>query len=124
MATRRQRQVADLIQEEISDVIARRVRDPRVEGVTVTEVTVSPDLRYADVYFTVLGDEEAHKDAQAGLTAAAGFVRRELAPRLKLRFLPEIRFHEDRSWERGARIDALLEEISAEREETEEAEED
>lgn len=124
MATRRQRKVADLIQREISDVINRRVRDPRVEGVTVTTVKVSADLRYADVCFAQFGDAEARKAALAGLTAAAGFVRRELAPRLNLRYVPELRFHEDLSWEQAARIDALLEQIATEGEETEEAEED
>jgi ribosome-binding factor A len=124
MATRRQRQVADLIHEEVSEIIARKVRDPRVEGVTITEVRVSPDLRYADVYFSKLGDEEEHKSALAGLIAAAGYLRRELAPRLDLRFMPELRFHVDRSWEQGARIDALLEEIAAEEPGPEEPAED
>ena len=115
MPARRQRQVADLIQEEISEVIARRMRDPRVEGVTVTEVTVSPDLRYADIYVTKIGSEEELKEAIAGLAAAAGFLKRELGPRLNLRFMPDLRFHLDRSWERAARIDALLEEISTDK---------
>jgi len=119
MASRRQRKVADLIQEEISDLIARKVRDPRVQGVTVTEVKVSPDLRYADIYISKLGGEEDLQQALAGLTAAAGFLKRELAPRLGLRFMPDLRFHIDRSWERGARIDALLEQIAAEKREEE-----
>jgi len=115
MPTRRQQKVADLIQEELSTLIARKVRDPRVEGVTVTGVKVSPDLRYADVYVTKLGDEEEQNSALAGLNAAAGFLRRELAPSLNLRFMPELRFHLDRSWEQGARIDALLEQIATEK---------
>lgn len=123
MSTRRQRQVADLIQEELSDIITRRMRDPRVEGVTITEVKVTPDLRYADVYVTRLGSEEEVKAAVAGLTAAAGFMKRELAPRLALRFMPDLRFHLDRSWEQGARIDTLLEQIAAEREDEEPEEE-
>ncbi len=113
MSTRRQRKVADLIQEELSALLMRRVHDPRVEGVTVTAVDVSADLHYADVLVTVLGDEERKKEAIAGLNAAAGFLRRELAPSLNLRYMPELRFHIDRSYERGARIDALLEEIAA-----------
>jgi len=113
MSTRRQRKVADLIQEELSALLMRRVHDPRVEGVTITAVDVSADLHYADVLVTVLGDEERKKEAIAGLNAAAGFLRRELAPSLNLRYMPELRFHIDRSYERGARIDALLEEIAA-----------
>lgn len=124
MATRRQRQVADLVHKEVSDIIARKLRDPRVEGVTVTQVSVSPDLRYADVYFSKFGDEEARQAALAGLNAAAGYVRRELAPRLELRYMPELRFHIDRSWEQSTRIEALLDEIAAERETTEEPRED
>ena len=125
MATRRQRQVANLIQEEVSDVITRKVRDPRVAGVTITDVDVTPDLRYADIYFSKLGDDEERKSALTGLNAASGFLRRELAPRLELRYMPELRFHEDRSWEEGSRIDALLDQISAEeQEETGEPEED
>jgi len=126
MASRRQRKVADLIQEEISDLIARKMRDPRVEGVTVTEVKVSPDLRYADIYISKLGSDEERQQALAGLTAAEGFLKRELAPRLDLRFMPDLRFHIDRSWEQGARIDALLEQIAAEehKEEPQESEEE
>lgn len=124
MATRRQRQVANLIQEEISDIITRKVRDPRVVGVTITRVSVTPDLGYADIYFSKLGDDEERKAAQTGLDAASGFLRRELAPRLDLRFVPELRFHQDRSWEQASRIDALLEQIASEREDTEEPKEE
>ncbi len=113
-ASRRQRQVADLIQEEISSLVAREMADPRVESVTITAVKVSPDLRYADVYFTKMGDEEERQAALDGLTAAAGYLRRELAPRLDLRYMPELRFHIDTSWEQGARIDELLGRIAAE----------
>ncbi len=113
-AGRRQRKVADLIQEEISDLIARKMRDPRVAGVTITEVKVSPDLRYADVYFTKLGTEEERREAQEGLAAAAGYLKHELAPRLDLRFVPDLRFHEDRSWEQAARIDRILEQLAGE----------
>lgn len=126
MASRRQRKVADLIQEEVSDLIARKMRDPRVEGVTVTEVKVSPDLRYADIYISKLGGDEERQQALAGLNAAEGYLKRELAPRLDLRFMPDLRFHIDRSWEQGARIDALLEQIAAEehKEEPQEPEEE
>ena len=114
MTTRRQRQVSDLLQEEISELVNRKLRDPRVEGVTVTEVRVSPDLRYADIYVTRLGDETAMQEALQGLDAASGYLKRELSRRLALRFMPELRFHLDVSWQRGERIERLLEEISAE----------
>jgi ribosome-binding factor A len=117
MASRRQRKVGDLIHEELSDLVARKMRDPRVQGVTITEVRVSPDLRYADVYVSKLGGEEEAREAVAGLSAASGYLKRELASRVVLRFLPDLRFHLDRSWQQGSRIDALLEQIAAERRE-------
>ena len=117
MASRRQRKVANLIQQELSDLVARKMRDPRVAGVTITEVEVSPDLRVADVYVSKLGEEEDLREAVEGLSAAAGYLKHELAPRLDLRFMPDLRFHIDRTWQQGARIDSLLEEIAAEREE-------
>lgn len=117
MASRRQRKVANVIQQELSDLVAIKVRDPRVEGVTITDVKVSPDLRTADVYVSKLGEEEEMREAVAGLNAAEGYLKRELAPRLDLRFMPDLRFHIDRTWQQGARIDSLLEQIAAEREE-------
>lgn len=125
MASRRQRKVANLIQQELSDLVARKLRDPRVEGVTITEVNVTPDLRTADVFVSKLGEDEDMREALAGLNAAAGYLKRELAPRLDLRFMPDLRFHVDRSWQQSARIEALLEQIAAERKEhTEEPEEE
>lgn len=117
MASRRQRKVANLIQQELSDLVARKMRDPRVEGVTITDVEVSPDLRTADVYVSRLGEDEEMREAVAGLNAAAGYLKHELAPRLDLRFIPDLRFHVDRTWQQGARIDSLLKRLAAEREE-------
>ncbi len=116
MASQRQRKVANLLQQELSDLVTRKLRDPRVQGVTITDVKVTPDLRTADVYISKLGEEEEMRDALAGLNAAAGYLKRELAPRLDLRYMPDLRFHIDRSWQQGARIDALLEQIAAEHE--------
>ena len=124
MATRRQRKVAHLIQQEVSGLIATKVRDPRVAGVTVTGVEVSADLRIANIYVSRLGHEEERQAALAGLMAAAGYLRRELAPRVELRFMPELRFHLDRSWEQGARIDELLDRIAAEQSTPGESEEE
>ena len=112
MATRRQRQVAELVHEEISLLIQRRARDPRLKSVTVTGVEVSPDLRLAHVYVSVLGDRQEAKQALASLRHAAGFFRRELADSLSLRFLPEVNFRLDDSVQRGLRIDQLLDGLS------------
>ncbi|UCC85716.1 MAG: 30S ribosome-binding factor RbfA [Anaerolineales bacterium] len=108
MTTRRQRQVAELLHQEISLLIQRRARDPRVRLVTVTGVEMSPDLRLAHVYVSVMGDQEAAKQALMGLRHAAGFFRRELGASLSLRYQPELVFRLDDSLERGFRIDELL----------------
>ncbi len=105
----RPERVAQSIRREIADILERKVRDPRVSGqVNVTDVEVTPDLSYARVFVSVLAEGEARERAMAALAQAAPFVRRELAPRLGLREVPEIRFVFDESIERGARVDELL----------------
>ena len=111
MANRRQRQAAELIHEELSALIQKRARDPRLSDVTLTSVEISPDLQNAYVYFSVLGDQQAKKDALHGLQSAAGFLRRELAVVLSLRVMPTLTFRVDDSVERGIRIDTLLDRI-------------
>lgn len=111
MPTRRQERVGRAIQQEISELLLRGSKDPRLAGVTVTGVEVTPDLRIARVYVSVLGDEQARKDAGEGLDRAAGFLRREVAHRLNMRVTPELAFVFDESWDRGARIDELLHQI-------------
>jgi ribosome-binding factor A len=113
MPTRRQRRVAELIHRELSLILMREVRDPRLADVTVTEVQVTPDLLLARVYFTVLGDDEEQKEALAGLKKANGFLRTQLGGRIQQRFVPELVFEVDRSAEYGRRIDRLLDEIAA-----------
>lgn len=109
MATsRRQRQVAELLHEEISVLILRRLRDPRLASVTVTGVEVSPDLKNATVYVSVFGDEDEEKAALAGLEGATGFLRREIGSSLSLRIVPQLVFRIDNSIKQGARIDQLL----------------
>jgi ribosome-binding factor A len=109
MVTRRQRKVADLIHEELSTALMRRVSDPRLAGVTVTAVEVSADLEHATIFYGVLGDEEERLTAaQAGLEHARGFLRRILAESLGLRQAPDLHFRLDRSLAQGARIEALI----------------
>jgi ribosome-binding factor A len=109
--TRRQRQVAELLHEEISLLIQRRVRDPRLGFVTVTGVEVSPDLRVAHVYVSVLGSDDDVQRSLESLRRAAGFFRRELGASLSLRYLPELNFRPDDTLERGFRIDRLLDSL-------------
>jgi ribosome-binding factor A len=115
VANRRQKRVADLIVRELSDIVKRRVKDPRLEGVTITGARVSADYQYADVHFYRLGgDPEALDQARQGLESARGFIRRELGGRISIRHTPELRFHLDESIDYGDHIERLLAQIREE----------
>ena len=105
----RPERVAHLMRREIADILERRLRDPRLHhGVNVTDVEVTPDLSLARVYVSILPGGDERERSLRTLHRAAGFVRRELASRLSLREVPEIRFQLDPSIETGARVDDLL----------------
>lgn len=108
---RYQRRVSDLVRTRLTDLLERKVNDPRLEMVTITEVAVTPDAVRADVHFSVLGGPEVQAEAQAGLESAAGWLRRELGRRLRLRKTPELVFHYDPSLERGEHIVSILDEL-------------
>jgi ribosome-binding factor A len=108
LQSRRLSRLCGQIQEEVSEIITRKLRDPRVGFVTLTGVKVSPDLSYASIYVSVLGSQGDVKKTLAGLDGAKSFIRSELARRLEIRHVPELRFHHDDSSEKGARIDLLL----------------
>ena len=114
--TRRVERVNDLLRDEISAIVQRDLKDPRLGGlISITEVEISPDYHYAKVFFSVLGTEEQQASSLTALTAGAAFIRRELRGRLKsLRHIPELHFKLDRSMERGARISALLDQVAHE----------
>jgi len=114
VTTRRQRQVAELLHEEISILIQRRARDPRMGFVTVTGVEMTPDLRVAHVYVSVLGSDDDVRQSLQSLRHAAGFFRRELGASLSLRYLPELNFRSDDSLARGLRVDQLLDSLQQE----------
>jgi len=99
------------IRKEASDIIQRRMKDPRIGFTTVTDVEVSADLRHVKIFVSVLGDEEARARTVEGLERAKGFVRTELGRRIRLRHTPEIQFAYDPSLERGARLMRLLSEL-------------
>jgi len=103
--------VGETIRAEISEMILRDLKDPRIGLVTITDVVMSPDLKHARVYFSRIGTNEESEESLAGLTKASGYIRRELGRRLKLKFAPELRFLHDDSLETGARISDLLREI-------------
>jgi ribosome-binding factor A len=91
----------------------REIRDPRLGGLlSVTEVITSPDLRHAKVFFSVMGSEEEKRQAEEGLAAASGFLRRGLSERLSLRQIPELSFQLDESIERGNRLLELIKEVT------------
>jgi len=105
----RPERVAQLMRREIAEVLLRRLRDPRVTGmVSVTDVEVSHDLSSARIYVSIMPDGPERQRSLDALQSAAGFVRHELAPRLGLREVPQLRFVLDTSIERGARVDELL----------------
>jgi ribosome-binding factor A len=106
--------VADLIKMEISDLLLKQVRDPRIGSVTITGVKVTDDLRAARVFFVELGKDQCSEEVRAGLARATGFLRRELGGRLRLRCVPELVFSYDPSFAYGNRIEKLLSEIHRE----------
>ncbi|KAA0239928.1 MAG: 30S ribosome-binding factor RbfA [Chloroflexi bacterium CFX7] len=112
--SRRTERVNDLLREQLSELIQREVKDPRVARglVSITEVQVSPDLRHATVYVSHLGDSGEREEALRGLNAAAHFLHTELMHRLKMRSVPELLFRFDPSIERGARLASLISDVA------------
>jgi ribosome-binding factor A len=111
---RRAARVNTLLREEISAIVRRELRDPRVAGVTITGVEVTRDLRHARVYVSSLGNEQERESAVAGLNRAAPLVRGLLGRRVRLRNVPELEFRYDASIEHGLHIDELLRRIESE----------
>jgi ribosome-binding factor A len=103
--------VADQIRMEVADILMRKIKDPRVHGVTVTDVELTGDLRIAHIFVTTMETGETERDIFAGLSKASGYVRSELGRRLSLRYLPDVVFKKDVSGPRGDRIMRLLEEL-------------
>jgi ribosome-binding factor A len=106
----RPQKVADLIQRELSDLLRREVRDPRVGMVTITSVDVSPDLSHAKIFFTMLSKEHLQETTK-GLQRAASFLRAQLSRRMSMYTTPELRFVYDESVERGDRISQLIDSV-------------
>ena len=111
MQGKRLDRVNQLIKEEVSNLLQRELKDPRLGFVTVTEVETSKDMRVAKVFVSVLGDEKQWKSSLAALASARGFVRNWLRQHLDLRVTPEIDFRADRSMEHAARIQSLLKQV-------------
>ncbi|MBL8924484.1 MAG: 30S ribosome-binding factor RbfA [Myxococcaceae bacterium] len=115
MATRiRPERVGQEIQAAVADMLTRGdIHDPRIGYITITGVKVSPDLRVARIYYSMIGSEEEKARTQQGLDAAKGYVRREVTSRVKLRVSPEVFFTFDGSLEEGDKIERLIKEVKA-----------
>jgi ribosome-binding factor A len=111
MDFKRADRVADLIKQEISDILRREAHDPRIANITLTDVRLTDDLRSARIYFVELGKDCLSADVEKGLAKAKGFLKRELGKRLQLRYIPELAFFYDPSFEYGSRIEKLLKEV-------------
>jgi ribosome-binding factor A len=107
----RMQQINALIKQEVGRILMERVRDPRVEMVTITEVRTTPDLQLSRIYFSVLNEEEKLEGAREGLERASGFIRKLLGERLTIRYTPELKFYYDESTARGDRIMRTLRDL-------------
>lgn len=108
MASVRVEKVQQLIKEEVSAILANGLKDPRVGFVTVTKVDVSADLKNAKLYVSILGSDKQIEDSWIGLNNSKGYIRTELAHRIRLKFMPNITFHMDTSLEYSSYIQKLL----------------
>ena len=114
--SRRTDRVADLVRAELGDLLLREVRDPRVGLATITNVSVSPDLKHSRVRVSILGTDEEQADSLEALKKASGFLRTRLARKLNLRSTPALVFELDRGAETSQRISELLEGLNHDRE--------
>jgi ribosome-binding factor A len=111
---KRSHRVGEQIHKEISALLIKGLKDPRIGFVTITAVEVTPDMHLARIYFTVIGDEKVRRETEKGLQSSVPFLRRELGRRLAMRYVPDILFNYDSSLEYGNRIETLLKEIHSE----------
>lgn len=114
MEFQRSHRIGEQIHHEISTLLVKGLKDPRIGFVTITAVEVTPDLHLARVYFTVMGDEAVRRDTEKGLKSSVPFLRRELGRRLRMRYVPDLLFQFDTSLEYGNRIESLLRDIHPE----------
>jgi len=111
MATISQRRVAEQIRQLLSELFLREMRDPRLQGLTVTEVTIDREFQFAEVYVHALAEEERQDEVMDALDHASGFLRREVGKVVHLRRTPELRFHWDPTFAHAEQIDRLLDSL-------------
>jgi len=114
MANTRPQKVAEQIRIELSELLARDVHDPGIGFITLTKVSVTPDLQLARVYYTSLGDEKARQETAKALKRATPFLRRHIGSRIRLRRVPELAFFYDESIAHTDRIEQILQDLKAE----------
>ena len=106
--------VGGQVQRALAELLHKRIRDPRLKDATISEVKMSPDLKLAKIYYTLPDRESTRDDALAGFNSASGFVKRTLARDLGLRYMPDLKFYYDDSFDYGAKIDSLLKSLNKE----------
>jgi ribosome-binding factor A len=111
MSKIRQRRTAEQIRLILSDLFLRHLRDPRLQGLTVTDVNIDRELQYADVFVNAMGDESRQSEVMASLEKASGFLRRELSARMRLRSVPQLKFRWDPRLAHAEEIDQLLDDL-------------
>jgi ribosome-binding factor A len=115
MTSPRTARVGEQIRHDIADLLTVAVRDPAIGFITITRVTVTPDLQQARVYYTIIGDEKARRETERGLERARPMLRRHLGKRLRLRRVPELRFFFDESVGHQDRIEQIVQQLQQER---------
>jgi ribosome-binding factor A len=114
VSSNRPERVGQAIRDELSQLIARDVHDPGIGFITLTRVTVTPDLQLARVYYSLLGDEKAQKETDKALHRASPFLRRQIAQRIRLRRVPELEFFYDKSVAHQDRVEQILQGLKTE----------
>ena len=104
----RAERISGKIQFAITELLNKKVQDPRMEMATVSSVKLSPDLRVAEVYIAVFGDKKRIREALNGFKKSKGFIKKSIAPQLGLRYMPDLRFFHDDSFDKAAKMDALI----------------
>lgn len=111
----RKLRVADLIKEEVADIIQRKVKDPRIQGITITSVRMTDDLKEAKIFYCVTFQKVDRSELIDAIASATGFIRRELSERIHLRSIPRLFFVYDDSFEYGERIERIIETLKSEK---------
>jgi ribosome-binding factor A len=110
----RSERVSGQLLRVLSDLINKGINDPRLDRTTITGVKMSRDLKWAKIYYICTGGKERKEDVNAGFKSARGYIKRTLAQKLGLRYMPELNFYYDESYDYGSRIDSLLKKIKTE----------